>query len=637
MNIFSKNINIDKGGIKMKKMGDMLLRNENFSEIVIGNTAIVRAMIEAGTEIVTSYPGSPTPEIATAISSIKSEKRPFYFEFSTNEKVATEVSFGASVNGHLSTVFFKSVGLNVAADSFVQLALLELIGGMVIILGDDPGANSSQNEQDNRHYAEMTYIPVLEPSTPQEAYEMYIEATKISKKMKMPVILRLTTHVCHAKQKVHFKKYEIKNISKQSKFDKKNGPYIPITSEVFNMKKNALLKLNEFKKLTSEKNINKLFNNNSKKGIITMGVPYLSLLDVLEEVEDKPDILKLGVVYPLEEGIIKSFLNSHDEIKILEELDDILETNIKRIAYDNKIYTKIMGKFDINEFIGEYTPDKVQEIMNNTWPEIFQSININKKINVPKRPAQMCPGCGHRSAFYAIKKALNSEDITVADIGCHTLGYLPPYEMGEVLLSMGHSISTGSGLSLFNEKRNIVSFLGDSTFFHAAIPGIINAVFNKHNLTLIIMENGTTAMTGHQDHPAVGSNFNEKTKEIPLKKVLEGIGVENIFEVDAYSQNKLFEIIKKTSKIKGLKVVIVKHPCMLKFTREQRKKGTYKNRHVFIDQNICNNSNYCIEDFACPSFQKDDKGNIWVHEDLCIGDGSCIQTCPTSAIKPKNN
>lgn len=620
----------------MRKLGDILLNQKPFSEIVIGNTAIVRAMIESKTEVVTSYPGSPTPEIASAINTIPKEKRPFYFEFSVNEKVATEVAFGASINGHLSTVFFKSVGLNVAADSFVQLGLLELIGGMVIIIGDDPGANSSQNEQDNRHYAKMTYIPVFEPSDPQEAYEMYKEAAKISVKNKMPVILRLTTHVCHAKQKVNFKEYNELPLNEKSLFDVKNGPYIPITNSVFPMKKRALEKMKKMTEYSDKCNFNKTIKNNSEYGIITSGLTYLSLLDNLNNFKEKPDILKIGIINPIPQNIIKDFLKTHKEVKILEELDNIFELEIKSIAYDNKLNTKITGKTSVEEWMGEYTPEKVYEIFEKTWPSIMKDkIKYNDYIDikVPERPAQMCPGCGHRSAFYAVKTALSDKDITVADIGCHTLGFLDPYNMGQVLLSMGHSTSTGAGLSVFNKDRNVVAFLGDSTFFHAGIPGIINAVYNKHKLTLVIMENGTTAMTGHQEHPGTGHNFNEVTDVIPVKDVLKGIGVKNIRETDAYSQEKLMSMIKESFEEEGFKVIIAKHPCMLKFTKKQRNEGTFKNSKVYIDKNICNKTYNCIEKFACPTFQKDSQGNVFVQKELCIGDGSCIQTCPVSAVK----
>lgn len=617
----------------MKKLGEFLISPEGGAEIVMGNTAIVRAMIESGVRVVTSYPGSPTPEIADAIRSI--EKRPFYFEFSVNEKVAAEVAFGASVNGHLSCVFFKSVGLNVAADTFVQLGLLGTPGGMVIVLGDDPGANSSQNEQDNRHYAHMSYIPVLEPGTPSEVYTMFKEAAELSKKFQMPVILRLTTHVCHGKEKVFFNSFQVKEFDNSPKFDVKNGPYIPITSAVFPLKRKLFAKLSEFKKVVEDSSLNKTDDNkNRKKGIITCGLPYYSLMDVLEEVSEKPDVLKLGFAYPLPETLIIDFLKNHEEVKILEELDNIFEKEIKALAYDSNLKTKIIGKKDTEEWMGEYTTDKVSWILRNTWPDILPQ--VNKKADrdgdkIPPRPAQMCPGCGHRSAFHAIKAALKEGDITVGDIGCHTLGFLPPYNIGEVLLCMGHSNGTAAGLTIFNDKRRVISFLGDSTFYHAGIPGIINSLFNKHNHTLIIMENGTTAMTGHQDNPVSGRNFNEMVDKIPIRKVLEGLGVKSIREVDTYQQEKLTKAVKEALDEEGFNVVIAKHPCMLKFTRQLRRSGKELQGPVKINE-TCNRLHICVEKFACPVYQLEPDGTVWVQEDLCIGDGSCKQVCPTGAI-----
>ncbi len=623
----------------MKSMGDMLLRENEFSEIVIGNTALVRAMVEAGTRVATSYPGSPMPETAEAIRSIPKEKRPFYFEFSTNEKVATEIAFGASVNGHFSTVFFKSVGLNVAADSFVQLPLMKLKGGMVVVIGDDPGANSSQNEQDNRHYAHLSYMPVFEPSNPQEVYEFYKEAAKVSKEKEMPVILRLSTHVCHAKQKVNFKGYTPQQFDNKPQFSSDEENYVPITSEVFPMKRRALQRIEDFQKFADNSKLNEVVDNkNKEKGIITMGVPYLSLRDVMEDIDDKVDVLKLGIIYPLPRQVIAGFLKDHEEVKVLEELDNVLEKEIKVIAFEEGIETKIIGKSDIEDWINEYTPDKVQKVMKKTWPEVFTEKELVEfETKVENRPAQLCPGCGHRSAFYAIKKALSEEDITVADIGCHTLGFLPPYEMGEVLLSMGHSTSTGTGLSLFNEERKVVSFLGDSTMFHAGLPGIVNAVFNDHNLTLVIMENGTTAMTGHQNHAGTGANFNEETEPIAIQEMLEGFGVENIYRIDTYAQSKLTETMKKAVNEEGFSVVIATHPCMLKFTREARREGSYKDNKAAIDQEVCRQIHECVQEFGCPSFSIDEDGKVVVNEDLCIGDGSCLQTCPIDAIGIKTN
>jgi indolepyruvate ferredoxin oxidoreductase alpha subunit len=619
----------------MKKMGSMLLTRSPFEEIVMGNTALVRAIVEAGTRVVTSYPGSPTPEIATAIHTIPEDSRPFYFEFSTNEKVATEVAYGAALNGHLATVFFKSVGLNVAADTFVQLSLMNIIGGMVIVLGDDPGANSSQNEQDNRHYAHMSYTPVLEPASPAEVYDFYKQAAALSVKQQMPVILRMTTHVCHAKEKVSFKAWEPAPLDPTPRFDPKNGPYIPLTVDVFPKKQRALENLAAVEAWAESAGINRMVDHgNIQRGVITMGLPFLSLMDVLENAENKPDILKLGVVYPIPKEKVAAFLVSHDEVKLLEELDPVLEQEIKALAFDRQLSVKIIGKTDPSQWLGEYTPDKVHAIISQTWPDLLPPAPVSwaKGPEVPARPAQMCPGCGHRSAFYAIKGILDLNDITVADIGCHTLGYLPPYQVGQLLMCMGASPGMGAGLRLFNDTRRVLAFLGDSTFFHAGLPGIVNAVFNDHDITLVLMENGTTAMTGHQDHAASGRNFNAVTDKIPLRQVLQGLGVKHIFEADTYQQTKLAEQVKQAMDTPGFTVVIARHPCMLKFTRERRKKPGFRAVQVAIDQAVCNQAHACVASFGCPTFTRSTSGRIAINADLCIGDGSCVQTCPTSAI-----
>lgn len=609
----------------MKHLGDLLLTSEPFDEILMGNHAVVRAMIESQTKVVTSYPGSPTPEIASAIYSIPEEKRPFYFEFSVNEKVATEVAFGAGLNGNLSCVFFKSVGLNVALDSFVQLPLMNILGGMVVILGDDPGANSSQNEQDNRNVYKMSKVTVLEPSCPEEAYHYYKKAAFIAQKEQTVVVLRLTTHVCHARQKIRFGKVDDAKPF-HNDFNKDNGPYIALTSMALEMKRKAMDKLIRVKEHARNLSLNQVLTSDTsrKKGIITSGLTYLSVLDVFESASYRPSVLKLGVVHPLDEKCVLDFLKQHDEVLILEELDPILEHEIKSLAFDNQLQCKIIGKNRTRDFIGEYTPDKTYAKLRETWPELLSESDpsLLQDIDVPLRPAQMCPGCGHRSAFFAIKKALSDIDVTVADIGCHTLGYMPPYEMGEIMVCMGSSAGMASGLSLQNSKR-VVAFLGDSTFFHAGLPGLINTIFNRHDITLILMENGTTAMTGHQDHAG---------RTISIQSLLKGLGIEHVSSCDTYSQSRLTQLVKDSMAIKGISVVIASHPCMLKFTRQRRKKSGFVQRQVTIEQDICNQSHTCVSEFACPTFIRKPDGTIDINPDLCIGDGSCKATCPQNAI-----
>ena len=619
----------------MKKTSHMLLSREPMSEIIMGNHALVRAMVETGTLVIASYPGSPTPEIADAIASIPPETRPFYFQFSTNEKVATEVAYGAAINGHLSCVFFKSVGLNVAADTFVQLGHMNIIGGMVVVLGDDPGANSSQNEQDNRHYAHLSYTPVLEPASPSEVYSFYREAVSLSVQYHMPVILRLTTHVCHAKERVAFGAWSGAVPDRTPRFDRANGPYIPIAALVHPMKRRARQNLSLAGEEAEKSPLNLVIPGTTKKmGVITMGLPFLSLMDTLELCSERPGILKLGFVHPVPRRAVEAFLKDHEEVLVLEELDDIVEKEVKAIAWDSGARTAIKGKMDAEDFIGEYTPEKVEGIVRRTWPRIFREGPLKREpgVTTPARPAQLCPGCGHRSAFRAVKRALDPSTITVADIGCHTLGFLPPYEIGEMLMCMGASPGIGAGLSLFNSERKVVIFLGDSTFFHAGLPGIINLIFNKHNVTLVLMENGTTAMTGHQDHPGTGRNFNDATERISVRSLLEGLGVRHISEADTYKQEELAGLIRESLAIDGFSVVIARHPCMLKFTREQKAKKGYRRGFVEIDPGRCEKIHECLERFGCPSFRRHDGGAVTVNRDLCIGDGSCMQTCPASAI-----
>jgi indolepyruvate ferredoxin oxidoreductase alpha subunit len=638
----------------MKDMGRMLLGREAFSELAIGNTAVVRAMLEAGVRVVTSYPGSPTPEIADAIKAIPAAERPFRFEFSTNEKVATELAFGAAINGHLSVVFFKSVGLNVAADSFVQLPLMDITGGMVVILGDDPGANSSQNEQDNRHYARMSYCPLFEPAGAQEAYDMFKKAAALAREMRMAVILRLTTHVCHGKEKISFETWNPGPVDDTPRFDPDAGNYVPLASTVFPMKRRALERLAGVEKRLGALGFDTLVDNgNRRRGIIVAGLPFASVMDALDGLAHDvkaPDVLKLGAVYPFDRARVRAFLAAHDEVKVIEELDPILETDIKALAYDAVLKCRIVGKRDIDtsmnidETMGECVPAKARAILAGTWPDLFPpALSAESELPAarlaaapgpPARPPQMCPGCGHRSAFYAIKMALRPDDITVADIGCHTLGYLPPYRMGRVLLSMGHSTSTAAGLSLFNDTRRVVCFIGDATFFHAGLPGIINAVHNDHRILLVVMRNGTTAMTGHQDHPGTGRNFNGETEQLTVEAALAGLGVKNVRSVDTYKQKELTAMVREALDEPGFKVIIASHPCMLKFTREARRKPGWSLRQVRIDQGICDRNHECVETFACPSFQRADDGSVTVSTDLCIGDGSCRQTCPVSAIVP---
>lgn len=622
----------------MAKLKDRLVDPAGWTDLVMGNWAAARAMIDSGTRVVTTFPGSPTPEIAAALELVPGPERTFYFEYSTNEKVALEVAAGASLNGHLSAVFFKSVGLNVASDSMIQLPLMQLIGGMIVLLGDDPGANSSQNEQDNRWFSRMSYMPMFEPATPQETYDMYKEAVALSRRLAMPVAFRMTTHVCHARELVTVGAADPAPADWTPRFDAANGPYVPITKTVFPLKRRALEKLEAVREVAESTPSNAVLApnggapwNGKRLGVVGAALPAMAALEVIGASARPVEILKLGLSHPLPRRRIAEFLAAHDEVLVLEELDPVMETEIKAIAWDAGLKTAIRARTDREQLMGELGPRRVLALLAETWPDAFDppAALATPAAPAPPRLPQMCPGCGHRSAFHAIKAALEASSITVADIGCHSLGFQPPYEVGQVLFSMGHAISTGSGMAIRNPSRKVVTFIGDSTLLHAGLPGVINAAVHDHDVVLVVLDNGTTAMTGHQ--PRFGSG--EVGPKIPFKPLFEALGVKFLREVDAYEQAKLTALVKEAMAHPGFAVVIARHPCMLKFTRDSRRKNPgFRMPPIKLDQALCDKRHVCAAEFACPSFVRAEDGTITVHEDLCIGDGSCAQTCPVEAL-----
>lgn len=619
----------------MLSLKELMTKSGEFSGVVMGNQAVARAMAEAGTRVITSYPGSPTPEIAEALLSPKPEERDYHFEFAVNEKVALEMAAGASLNGHPSAVFFKSVGLNVAADSLIQLPLMELAGGMVVLLGDDPGANSSQNEQDNRWFARMSYMPLFEPASPGEAYVMYRAAAALARERRTAVLLRLTTHVCHAREKVAFASLPGKH-DWTPRFDPAAGPYVPIAAAVFPLKKKALEKLDDWAVYADKSPLNAAYAAPGaaprRHGAVSSGLPALCLLEAVREANAPVDVLKLGITFPRPRALLTEFLRAHEEVYVFEELDRVLETELKALAYEEGLKCRILARSGHSELMGEMTPARAHDCLAGAWPRLFKRKEKEQRPAPPPRPPQMCPGCGHRSAFYAVKKALPPGAITVGDIGCHSLGFLPPYGMGEVLFSMGHSVSTASGMALNNATRKVVAFLGDSTFFHAAMPGVVNAASRDSDITLVLLDNGTTAMTGHQPRPGNG----EIGDRLAVPELLKNMGVKFLRECDAYDQPKLAGLVKEAMDHPGFAVVIARHPCMLKFMRERRRANPgLKPQHVAVDQEKCARHYACSAEFACPSFVRHPDGSVTVNEELCIGDGSCVQTCPAQAIGRK--
>ncbi|MBN2156558.1 MAG: indolepyruvate ferredoxin oxidoreductase [Candidatus Lokiarchaeota archaeon] len=631
----------------MSKSKFPILGDAGTEEILIGNEAFVRGMYEAGVEVAAAYPGSPTSEIGVTLSAI-SEESGIYFEFSTNEKVALELAASASIGGVPACTFMKSVGLNVASDSFVQLSKFTLKGGLVIILGDDPGPHSSQNEQDNRYYARLAKVPLLEPSNSQEAKDMIVFAMELSQKWKMPVVIRSTTRICHGTGMVKFGAKKSSIIEKKFEPDLEGG-YIPLPGTLRPLRIKSLNNLKKWEKLANEGALIeevKVGDGESQIGIITSGHTFAATLSALRILGVSATILKLGIVYPLPMNKIVDFLQRFKKVKILEELDPFLEDLIKVGLYERKITgITLLGKsseeyeFEEEEWLGEYDTTRLVTMLAKIL-DIKNPIDFLKsEIEVPARPPQLCPGCGHRTSFMSAKEVIEERSgFSMADIGCYSLGYLPPYNQGLVLYSMGSGVPSTSGMSKALPATPLMSFIGDSTLFHAGLPGIINAVWNRHKQVLMVMDNGITAMTGHQPNPNTGKKslgapltgkyMNQKSMSID--SILEGIGVKFIKRVPAYDQkqvtNALNEAFDFAEKNNTLAVVIQEEPCALMRSSAERRAGTLANP-FYIDHAICRNIQRCLTEFACPAIEEIDE-KVEINVDLCIGCGCCVQNCP---------
>lgn len=522
--------------------------------LLLGNEAIARGALEAGVKFVSTYPGTPTSEIGDIFYKYKNNFE-YYFEFSTNEKVAMEAACGASLSGVRSLVAMKNFGLNVASDFLYPLVYTGVNGGMVIIVGDDVSCWSSAQSEDNTRFNILkAHIPALEPSNPQECKDFTKLAFDISEKFSIPVIIRGTTRVLHQSSVVSLGK--IKKIKKKIGF-LKNGQRFS-TMDVLEKHKKLLEKIEKIRNFVENSNLNFIKNNNinSKFGVITSGVSYQYILEILDELNLKIPVLKLGFFYPLPKNLIKNFLKRLKRVFVIEELDPILEKEIKILAKDINNKLIVYGKDILNE-IGEIKPEYILVALSKVL-NIKLDFDYKKhkkyldKLNIPKRTPNFCSNCPYHFVFSAIKK-IAPDAIFGGEIGCYMLGYYPPYNMQDYLYCMGSSIGVAHGIKKIEKKQKVISFTGDSSFFHAAIPELINAVYNKSNFLIIILDNMTTAMTGHQPHPGVDG--------IKIEDIVKGIGIKNLEIVDPKNINEFENILKKFLNKNELSVIIARHPC----------------------------------------------------------------------------
>lgn len=586
-------------------------------ELLMGNEAIAMAAIDSGVSFVSGYPGTPSTEILETI--IKANIKNVYSEWSVNEKVAFEFAAGASISGYRSLVTMKQVGLNVCSDAVMNLSYIGTKGGLVIVVADDPGPMSSQTEQDTRNFAYFSKLPLFDPSSVQEAYSMTKEAFKVSEYFNTPVILRTTTRISHSYSGVHRQKNKLSSVRKC--FEKSNK-WISFPE----------LSYENHKKIEKRfKLIENFFEGYSyyesygegKILFITSGINYEYLKEAITYLDlpkEKYILLKAATI-PIPETIISEVLKTIDKIIVIEELDYVIEKYLYyllgKLSIGNKpIFGKLSGHIKI---AGENTIDDIIKLLKKIYSIEDTLYPSNDVILSDEKSVNLCAGCPHRASFYIVKQAMkNKKTIFCGDIGCYTLGKFEPLNMIDTCLCMGASITMGLSMQMTNPKDIVISFIGDSTFFHSGIQGIINGIANEQNLTIVILDNGCIAMTGGQSTP----EFNGISSGIPIENVLKGIGVEVIKTLSPFDFNKSIKVIKQVVELKGIKVVIFRSPCILNETIKKT---------IVIDKMKCNKCKSCISQIGCPAL-KEVYDSVEVDIEKCNGCGLCLNVCNNDAI-----
>jgi indolepyruvate ferredoxin oxidoreductase alpha subunit len=616
---------------------DRILSNEKGKKtILMGNEAIVRGALETGIGFASTYPGTPASEVGDTFAEIAKDAG-IYFEYSTNEKVALEAAMGASFSGVRSIVSMKQFGVNVAADSLLPLAYVGPKAGLVVMVADDPGCwSSAQSEQDTRYYARMGHIPMLEPSNPQECKDFVNTAIEISEKFEVPIFLRTTTRVSHCRGVV-----KLGNIDKgrtRGFFEKNLNKFNIMPPNTIRMHDEVLEKIEKIRKISEKSKINFIVNSKVKShlGIITSGISFNYVMDALEDLKIKLPVLKLGFTHPLPEEKIKNFIKRFNSILIAEELEPILENEIKILSRDVNPKLKIYGK-NLLPQSGEYDEEIIIMALERlTGKKLGMSLQNHLKmyneIKKPRRFAVLCPGCPHRATFWALRMAAGKDTVFAGDIGCYILGIYPPSCETDFVFSMGASAGISHGIKKTTFQKVIV-LMGDSTFFHAGFPGLVNCIYNKSSPLFIIMDNRITGMTGHQPNPGMGlTAMGEKTKEIKIEDIAKACGVKNVALVDPFYVKSMIKTVRKFLKKNELSVIVARRECRLLTVRKCSKLGV--KLPVFeINQKQCKRCGVCLHQLGCPAISEEN-GIYRIDKNLCTGCSVCSQVCPFKAIHP---
>ncbi len=609
--------------------------------LLLGNEAIVRGALEAGVALATQYPGTPSSEIGDRCYQISRESD-LYFEYATNEKVALEVAAGAAASGLRVLCAMKHVGVNVAADTLMTLAYSGVKGGLVLVSADDPSLFSSQNEQDNRYYAKLSGLPMLEPSSAQEAKDLTHYAFALSEELQLPVILRTTTRINHSRGVVVLG--ELKPRQRQGRFEKNPFRYVMVPA-VARQAHGILLAQQAKAAAVAETCQWNRVSGTGPWGIVTSGVSAAYVADAIADlgIRDKVSLLTLGFTHPLPSRLIREFLGRVEKVLVVEELEPYLEEGVRAIAADLPQPPVIRGKGEgLFSRLFEYHPGLVRQVLAGyfgvpyTPPTPVDPAALLGR-SLPERPPNLCPGCSHRATYYAVKIALRDlgvEGIFPTDIGCYTLGLLPPLSMADYLLCMGSSVSTAAGIATATGQK-VIAFIGDSTFFHSGLPGLIDAVHNGHDFLLIILDNGTTAMTGHQPHPGVTPAPPGYTgRTIDIHQVVQALGVEQVKLVNPLQYRLTLAAIKEAVAARGVRVIISRSPCILYLQRL----GQKKRAKTFVVGPECRDCRHCLDYFGCPALQPplEGEGPLVIDEALCNACGFCLQLCQKKAIRAKS-
>ncbi|KRQ87404.1 indolepyruvate ferredoxin oxidoreductase [Caloramator mitchellensis] len=580
-------------------------------KIMTGNEAIARGVFEAGCTVAAAYPGTPSTEILENVALYDG----IYAEWSPNEKVAFEVAAGASIAGARALTAMKHVGLNVAADPLFTMAYEGVNGGFVVVSADDPGMHSSQNEQDNRLYAQHAKVAMIEPSDSQECKDYIKIAYEISEQFDTLVLFRITTRIAHSKSIVELGD-RVEVGVKEYKKDIKKYVMIPGHARVKHVEvEERLKKLQEYSNNTP---LNRIEMGDTKIGIITSGVSYQYAKEVFGE---NASYLKLGFTFPLPDKLIKEFASMVDKLYIIEENEPYIETFVKAMGIE------CTGK-ELIPICGELNPDIIRKALLGTGEKEL----YNVEINVPNRPPVLCPGCPHRGIFYAVSK--HKDIIATGDIGCYTLGMMPPLNVTDTVIDMGAGISAAIGFEkaamMGGRKNKIFGFVGDSTFFHSGITGLVDAVYNNSPIVSVILDNSITGMTGHQENPGTGKTLKgDIAPVIDILGIVKAVGIkeENIRVVDPYKLDETEKAVKDAYNATEPFVIITKQPCALLKDVMKKRAGKY----VKINQDKCKKCKACLR-VGCPAISNRN-GMITIDKDMCNQCTVCMQVCKFDAME----